>query len=90
MEQRVSTYTQYSISSNVNASKNNGSADPQWSVIQKIYSSPTLNLDSQSHKVVVSRRIDSRADAPGIEPPIVVQFQCVGSGSASSASIRIA
>src|SRR6202158_4427230 len=45
MEQRVSTYSQYSISANVNGVKNMEAQTHNGLSVQKIYFQPDVNLD---------------------------------------------
>src|SRR3979409_1559247 len=74
MEQRVSTYSQYSISANVNGIKNMEAQTLNGLSIQKIYFQPDVNLDRAVAQTVPAPT-DIRALMPrGIQPPIVVQF----------------
>src|SRR5580692_2009649 len=74
MEQRVTTYSQYSISSNVNGIKDIEAQTLSGISIQKIYFQPDVNLDLAIAQIV-SATNSIRALLPaGIEPPIVVQF----------------
>jgi multidrug efflux pump subunit AcrB len=74
MEQRVSTYSQYSISSNVNGIKNMEVQTLNGLSVEKIYFQPDVNLDLAISQIV-SATNSIRALLPaGIEPPIVVQF----------------
>src|ERR1700760_4056375 len=74
MEQRVTTYSQYSISSNVNGIRNIEAQTMAGLSIQKIYFQPDVNLDLAIAQIV-SATNSIRALLPaGIEPPIVVQF----------------
>jgi multidrug efflux pump subunit AcrB len=74
MEQRVTTYSEYTISSNVNGIKNMEAQTLNGLSIQKIYFQPDVNLDLAIAQIV-SATNSIRALLPaGIEPPIVVQF----------------
>jgi multidrug efflux pump subunit AcrB len=74
MEQRVSTYSQYSISANVSGIKNMEAQTMNGLSIQKIYFQPDVNLDLAIAQIV-SATDSIRALMPaGIQPPIVVQF----------------
>src|SRR4030081_97975 len=74
MEQRVSTYSQYSISANVNGIKNMEAQTLNGLSVQKIYFQPDVNLDLAIAQIV-SETISIRAlMPPGIQPPIIVQF----------------
>jgi multidrug efflux pump subunit AcrB len=74
MEQRVSTYSQYSISANVNGIKNMEAQTLNGLSIQKIYFQPDVNLDLAIAQVVSSTNSIRSLMPPGIQPPIVVQF----------------
>src|SRR4030081_2355393 len=74
MEQRVSTYSQYSISANVNGVKNMEAQTMNGLSIQKIYFQPDVNLDLAIAQIVSAPNAIRALMPPGIEPPIVVQF----------------
>src|ERR1700723_484497 len=74
MEQRVSTYSQYSISSNVSGIKNMEAQTLNGLSIQKIYFQPDVNLDLAIAQIVSATNSIRALLPPGIEPPIVVQF----------------
>jgi multidrug efflux pump subunit AcrB len=74
MEQRVSTYSQYSISSNVNGIKNMEAQTLNGLSIQKIYFQPDVNLDLAIAQIVSATNAIRALMPPGIQPPIVVQF----------------
>jgi multidrug efflux pump subunit AcrB len=74
MEQRVSTYSQYSISANVNGIKNMEAQTLNGLSIQKIYFQPDVNLDLAIAQIVSATNAIRALMPPGIEPPIVVQF----------------
>src|SRR3979409_2174806 len=74
MEQRVSTYSQYSISANVNGIKNMEAQTLNGLSIQKLYFQPDVNLDLAIAEVVASTNSIRALMPPGIEPPIVVQY----------------
>src|SRR4030081_3877364 len=74
MEQRVTTYSQYSISSNVTGIKNMEAQTLNGLSIKKVYFQPDVNLDLAIAQIV-SATNSIRALMPvGIQPPIVVQF----------------
>src|SRR6202167_3606073 len=74
MEQRVSTYSQYYISSNVTGIKNMEAQTLNGISVQKIYFQPDVNLDLAIGQIV-SATNSSRVLMPaGIQPPTVVQF----------------
>jgi multidrug efflux pump subunit AcrB len=74
MEERVSTYSQYSISSNVNGIKNMEAQTLDGLSVQKIYFQPDVNLDLAIAQIVSATNSIRALMPPGIEPPIVVQF----------------
>src|ERR1700743_3141695 len=74
MEQRVSTYTQYSISASVGGIKNMEVQTLNGRCIQKLYFQPDVNLDLAIAQVVSATNSIRALMPPGIEPPIVVQF----------------
>jgi multidrug efflux pump subunit AcrB len=74
MEQRVSTYSQYSISSNVNGIKDLESQTLNGISVQKIYFQPDVNLDLAIAQIVSATNAIRALMPPGIQPPIIVQF----------------
>src|SRR6202047_4741118 len=74
MEQRVSTYSQYSISANVNGIKNMEAQTLAGLSVQKIYFQPDVNLDLAISQIVSATNAIRALMPPGIQPPIVVQF----------------
>src|ERR1041384_1185811 len=74
MEQRVSTYSQYSISSNVSGIKDMESQTLNGLSVQKIYFQPDVNLDLAIAQIVSATNAIRALMPPGIQPPIVVQF----------------
>src|SRR5713226_8783885 len=74
MEQRVTTYSQYSISANVNGIKNMEAQTLNGLSIQKIYFQPDVNLDLAIAQIVSATNSIRALMPAGIQPPIVVQF----------------
>src|SRR5277367_6659050 len=74
MEQRVTTYSQYSISANVNGIKNIEAQTMAGLSVQKIYFQPDVNLDLAISQIVAATNAIRALMPPGIQPPIVVQF----------------
>src|SRR5437660_8575702 len=74
MEQRVTTYSQYSISSNVNGIKNMEAQTLNGISVQKIYFQPDVNLDLAISQVVAATNAIRALMPAGIQPPIVVQY----------------
>jgi len=74
MEQRVTTYSQYAISSNVNGIRDIEAETVNGISVQKIYFQPDVNLDLAISQIVAATN-SIRALMPiGIEPPVVVQY----------------
>ncbi|WLA56644.1 efflux RND transporter permease subunit [Bradyrhizobium diazoefficiens] len=74
MEQRVSTYSQYSISANVTGIKNIEAQTLNGLSVQKIYFQPDVNLDLAISQIVSATNAIRALMPPGIQPPIIVQF----------------
>jgi multidrug efflux pump subunit AcrB len=74
MEQRVTTYSQYSISANVNGIKNMEAQTLNGLSVQKIYFQPDVNLDLAIAQIVSATNSIRALMPPGIQPPVVVQF----------------
>src|ERR1700746_53581 len=74
MEQRVSTYSQYSISSNVTGIKNMEAQTLNGISVQKIYFQPDVNLDLAIAQIVAATNAIRALMPPGTQPPIVVQY----------------
>src|SRR5262249_44133399 len=74
MEQRVTTYSQYAISSNVNGIKDIEAQTLTGISVQKIYFQPDVNLDLAIAQIVSATNAIRTLLPPGIQPPIVVQF----------------
>jgi multidrug efflux pump subunit AcrB len=74
MEQRVTTYSQYSISSNVNGIKNIEAQTLAGLSVQKIYFQPDVNLDLAIAQIVSATNAIRALMPAGIQPPVVVQF----------------
>jgi multidrug efflux pump subunit AcrB len=74
MEQRVTTYSQYSISANVSGIKDIEAQTMQGLSVQKIYFQPDVNIDLAISQIVAGTNAIRALMPPGIQPPIVVQF----------------
>jgi multidrug efflux pump subunit AcrB len=74
MEQRVTTYSQYSISSNVNGIKDIEAETVNGISVQKIYFQPDVNLDLAISQIVAATNSIRALMPTGIEPPVVVQY----------------
>src|SRR4249920_1053860 len=74
MEQRVTTYSQYSMSSNVTGIKNIEAQTLNGLSVQKVYFQPDVNLDLAIAQIVSATNAIRALMPPGIQPPIIVQF----------------
>src|SRR5262245_57050232 len=74
MEQRVTTYSQYSISSNVSGIKDIEAQTMAGLSVQKIYFQPDVNLDLAIAQIVSATNSIRALMPPGIQAPVVVQF----------------
>jgi multidrug efflux pump subunit AcrB len=74
MEQRVTTYSQYSISSSVNGIRNIEAQTMAGLSVQKIYFQPDVNLDLAISQIVSATNSIRALMPPGIQAPVVVQF----------------
>jgi multidrug efflux pump subunit AcrB len=74
MEQRVTTYSQYSISANVNGIKDMEAQTLNGLSVQKVYFQPDVNLDLAISQIVSATNAIRALMPPGIQPPIIVQF----------------
>src|SRR3979409_2466330 len=73
MEQRVTTYSQYSISANVNGIKNIEAQTMNGLSVQKIYFQQDVNLDLAIAQIVSATNAIRALMPAGIHPPAVVQ-----------------
>src|SRR3979490_510849 len=74
MEERVTTYSQYSMSSNVTGIKNIEAQSLNGISVQKVYFQPDVNLDLAIAQIVSATNSIRALLPPGIQPPIVVQY----------------
>src|SRR5258707_8449411 len=74
MEQRVTTYSQYSMSSNVTGMKTIEAQTLNGLSVQTVYFQPDVNLDLAIAQVVAATNAIRALMPVGIEPPIVVQY----------------
>jgi multidrug efflux pump subunit AcrB len=74
MEQRVTTYSQYSISANVNNIRDMEAQTFNGISVTKIYFQPDVNLDLAIAQIVSATNAIRALMPAGIEPPIIVQF----------------
>src|SRR6201989_820494 len=74
MEQRVTTYSQYAISSNVTGIRNIEAQTMAGLSVQKIYFQPDVNLDLAIAQIVSATNAIRALMPAGIQAPLVVQF----------------
>src|ERR1700677_504624 len=74
MEQRITTYSEYSISASVNDVRNIESQTLEGIAVEKVYFQPNVNI-SLAIAQLVSASNSIRALMPaGVQPPIIVQY----------------
>jgi len=74
MEARVTTYSEYSISSNVSDIKNIESQTLAGIAVEKLYFQPGVNIDLAISQVVSASNSIRALMPTGIQPPIIVQY----------------
>ena len=74
MEQRVTTYSQYAMSTNVTGIKNMEAQTLNGISVQKVYFQPDVNLDLAISQIVAATNTIRAVMPAGIQPPIVVQY----------------
>src|ERR1700731_3242700 len=74
IDQRVTTYSQYSISTSVNGIKNIEAQSLAGLSVQKIFFQPDVNLDLAIAQIVSATNTIRAVLPPGIQAPTVVQF----------------
>ena len=74
MEQRVTTYSQYSISANVNGIKDIEAQTLNGVSVQKLYFQNDVDIDLAISQVVAATNAIRSLMPTGIEPPIVVRY----------------
>jgi multidrug efflux pump subunit AcrB len=74
MEQRVTTYSQYSISTNVTGIKNMEAQTLNGISVQKIYFQPDVSLDLAISQIVAATNSVRAVMPAGIQPPIIVKY----------------
>jgi multidrug efflux pump subunit AcrB len=74
MEQRVTTYSEFSLTNNVNGIKNIESTTLQGTAVVKVYFQPDVNIDLAVAQTVASTNSIRALMPPGIQPPIVLRY----------------
>src|ERR1700761_479713 len=74
MEQRVTTYSQYSISTSVNGIKDIEAQTLNGISIQKLYFQPDVDIDLAIAQIVAATNSIRALMPPGIQPPTIVRY----------------
>jgi len=74
MEQRVTTYSQYSMSTNVTGIKNMEAQTLNGISVQKVYFQPDVNIDLAISQIVAATNAVRAVMPVGIQPPVVVKY----------------
>jgi multidrug efflux pump subunit AcrB len=74
MDQRVTTYSQYSISSNVNDIRNMEAQTLSGISVIKIFFQPNVNIDLAISQIVSASNSIRALMPTGIQPPVIVQY----------------
>ena len=74
MEQRVTTYSQYALSSSVNGIRDIEAQTLNGISVQKVFFQPDVNLDLAISQIVSGTNSIRSLMPPGIQAPIVVQY----------------
>src|ERR1700752_1826698 len=74
MEQRVTTYSEYSLSSSVNGIRDIEAQTLNGISVQKVFFQPDVNLDLAISQIVSATNFIRVLMPPGIQAPVIVQF----------------
>ena len=74
MDQRITTYSQYAISSNVNDIRNMEAQTLEGVSVIKVFFQPNVNIDLAISQIVAATNAIRSLLPPGTQPPIVVQY----------------
>ncbi len=74
IDQRVTTYSQYSISSNVNDIRNMEAQSLSGISVIKIFFQPNVNVDLAISQIVSASNSIRALMPTGIQPPVIVQY----------------
>src|SRR5580704_6862435 len=89
MEQRVTTYGEYSISANVTGIQNMEAQTLNGISVQKIYFQPDVSLDLAISQIVSATNLVRAVMPPGTQPPIIVKYDASTVPELSLASDRL-
>src|SRR5262245_56105103 len=74
MEQRITTYSEYAISTSVGDIRNIESQTLSGITVEKIYFQPNVNIDLAISQIVSSSNSIRSLMPPGVQPPTIVQY----------------
>ena len=74
MEQRVTTYSQYALSTSVNGIKDIEAQTINGISVQKVFFQPDVNLDLAISQIVAATNFIRLLMPPNIQAPVVVQY----------------
>ena len=74
MEQRITTYSEYGISNNVNNISRMESTSLQGTSVMKIYFDQSVSIDLAIAQVVSSTNSIRATMPPGVQPPVILRF----------------
>src|SRR5664279_2780727 len=74
MEKRVTTYTEFALSNNVNGIRDMESTTLQGVTITRIYFQPDVSIELALSQVTASTNSMRAVLPPGIQPPVVMRF----------------
>ncbi|WP_034993179.1 efflux RND transporter permease subunit [Beijerinckia mobilis] len=74
MSQRITTYSEYSLSNNVNNIRRMESTTLQGVAIEKIFFDPDVSVDLAITQVVSAMNSIRAVMPPGVQPPVVMRF----------------
>ncbi len=74
IEQRITTYSEYSISSNVNDIRNIESQTLSGVSVEKIFFQPSVNIDLAVSQIVSASNSIRALMPPGVQSPVIVQY----------------
>ncbi|HEY1884514.1 MAG TPA: efflux RND transporter permease subunit, partial [Roseiarcus sp.] len=74
MEQRITTYSQYAISTSVNGIRDIEAQTLNGVSVQKIYFQPDVDIDLAIAQVVAGTNAIRSLLPPGVQPPIIVRY----------------
>jgi multidrug efflux pump subunit AcrB len=74
MEQRITTYSEFSLSNNVNNIDRMESTTLQGTAVEKIYFSKSVSIDLAISQVVSAMNSIRSNMPPGVQPPVIMKF----------------